>query len=62
MNNFATRKQLNHKQKNRGIFVINDNKKTPMTRNHGRKKQGHQGSNSGHAVLETAALPAELYP
>ncbi len=24
--------------------------------------QGHQESNSGHAVLETAALPAELYP
>ena len=24
--------------------------------------QGHKGSNSGHAVLETAALPTELYP
>ena len=24
--------------------------------------QGHKDSNSGHAVLETAALPAELYP
>ena len=24
--------------------------------------QGHQGSNSGHSVLETDALPAELYP
>ncbi len=24
--------------------------------------QGHKDSNSGHAVLETAALPTELYP
>ena len=24
--------------------------------------QGHQGSNPGPAVLETAALPTELYP
>ncbi len=24
--------------------------------------QGHQESNSGHVVLETTALPAELYP
>ena len=24
--------------------------------------QGHKGSNPGHAVLETAALPTELYP
>ena len=24
--------------------------------------QGHKDSNPGHAVLETAALPAELYP
>ena len=24
--------------------------------------QGHKDSNSGHAVLETGTLPAELYP
>ena len=38
-----------------GLFEVNIYLVSPMW-------QGQKGSNPRHAVLETAALPAELYP
>ena len=46
-----------------GFFLYTDKTKTAAMSCDGFSIwQGHQESNSGHVVLETTALPAELYP
>ena len=48
----------------RGDARLQGSKHAKMTRDLGLcgKWQGHQGSNPGPTVLETVALPTELYP
>ena len=51
------------RQTGSGFFLYTDKTKTAAISCDGFSIwQGHQESNSGHVVLETTALPAELYP